>query len=105
MKKESVGYGTLAVGQNDTIAPFIKIYINLPFFRKYVRIYHCLGTQVWGEFKFSMVLEFHGKNFQLTELEFYKLEFQKGGRSPTYFQNSCRLIYISVNSSIWPIWP
>ena len=46
MKKESVGYGTLAAGQNDTIALFIEIYINLPLFWKYVGVYYFLGTQV-----------------------------------------------------------
>ena len=66
MKKESAGYRTLAAGQNDTIALFIEIYINLPLFRKYVEIYYFLGTKI-GEF-----------------------EFQKGGRSPTYFQNNGR---------------
>ena len=94
MKKESVAYGTLAPGQNDTIALFIEIYINLPLFWKYVGIYHFLGTQIWE------IRVFHGKNFQ-----FMELEFQKGGRSPTYFQNNGRLIYISVNSNIWPFWP
>ena len=81
---------------------------------KYISIYHCFGNmqgsttfQVlkFREFEFSMVLEFHGKKFQLTKLEFHKLKFQKGGRSSTYFQNSGRLIYISVNSNIWPFWP
>ena len=31
-------------GQNDPILLFTKIYINLPLFQKYVKIYHFLGT-------------------------------------------------------------
>ena len=104
MKKESAGYRTLAAGQNDTIALFIEIYINLPLFRKYVEIYYFLGTKI-GEFEFSIVLKFHEIFFELMELEFHKFEFQKGDRSPTYFQNNGRLIYISANNGIWPFWP
>ena len=94
MKKESARYRTLAAGLNDTIALFIEIYINLSLFWKYVRIYHFLGTKI-GEFEFFIVLEFHEIFFQLMELE-----FQKGGKSPTYFQNNGRLICISANNDI-----
>ena len=50
----------------------------------------------------SYVLEFHKKfsskfeDYLFKELELHsKLEFQKSGK----------LIYISVNSRIWPFWP
>ena len=61
--------------------------------------------------KFSSKFEdYLFKELELMELELHsKLEFQKSGRSlhisKTYFQNSGKLIYISVNSRIWPFWP
>ena len=56
-------------GQNCTIALFIKIYINLSQFQKYVGIYHFLGTRVWGTWVFHGT-RVHGtwvpwKNFEI----------------------------------------
>ena len=50
-------------GQNSTIALFTEIYINLPLFWKYIKIYHFFSTRVWG------IRVFHGtrvpsKNFR-----------------------------------------
>ena len=42
----------VASSQNGTISLFTEIYINLPLFRKYVRIYHFLSTRVWGTWVF-----------------------------------------------------
>jgi len=46
-----------------------------------------------------MKLKLHSK------LKFHKLEFQKDDRSLHFFQNSDRLMYISINNAIWSFWP
>ena len=62
-----------------------------------------------------MVLEFHQKFSGKFEGYFFKefkfkstrvpqIKYSKRDRSLNIFQNNDKLIYISVNSSVWPFW-
>ena len=65
------------LGKNSQIAHFRKICCNLPLFRKYVRIYHFLGTQIWWNWVFHGTQVYRTrvpwKNFKnFLWLEYYK---------------------------------
>ena len=57
------------LGKNSQIAHFRKLCCNLLLFRKYVRIYHFLGTQIWRNWVFY---GYHKKFSKFFRVYFFK---------------------------------
>ena len=89
-----------SLGENSQIASYCKLCCNLPLFRKYVGIYHFLGTRVWRNWVF------HGPRVYGTWVPWKIFEiflrYSSSINSSTIknFQKFSKYIF-SKNSSFW----